>query len=306
MKKTLYLLILVILLVSCNSEKKYKYIETVQETGILGSTDVTDNEPEIIKATNDSSAYVEAYSKFCISQKVAQDMTKALGSSAGIPLSFKLLNEQGENIANSVYFINKDSIEREIKKRIFSQPNNIASTVEESKKERHQAALAALKVDSEMVKKLKPYFRVKTDKFDPDQTKWYIPLSAPRYINRNGIYCYFGVKDKVPQNFRFQIQYYADDWLFIEKYQFSIDGEAFEFYPNKVERDNGDGGHIWEWCDDKIMASDLDLIKALANAKSAKIKFVGQQYYKIKTITGNQIRNIKRSLDLYKAMGGKF
>ena len=38
-------------------------------------------------------------------------------------------------------------------------------------------------------------------------------------------------------NFRLRIQYYSDDWLFIRKYQFSIDNKAYEFIPNNVETD---------------------------------------------------------------------
>ena len=134
----------------------------------------------------------------------------------------------------------------------------------------------------------------------------YTPKSAPQYINRNGIYCYFIVTDGTPGPLRFVVQYYADDWLFFKRVQFSIDGNAFEFIPLKTETDNGDGGKIWEWFDEALTSSDQDLIYALSNAHSAKMKFLGQQYFDIKNISQSQITDIKRALDLYHAMGGTY
>lgn len=46
------------------------------------------------------------------------------------------------------------------------------------------------------------------------------------------------------------------------------------------------------------------IIKALAVAKSAKIKFVGRQYSEVRTITAKELESIKNVLDLYSAMGG--
>lgn len=90
------------------------------------------------------------------------------------------------------------------------------------------------------------------------------------------------------------------------KVQFSIDGNAYEYIPNNTETDNRDGGMIWEWFDENLSVKDKNLIEAIANAKNAKMKFIGRQYYDIKTISQQQILDIKRALDLYRAMGGKY
>lgn len=303
MKKIVLLYFLIFVSISCESNKKYQYVETIQEIGTLATPIPTKEDPEIINAKSDSAAFIKAFRRFCSSQKFEQDFAEAYDNILKeIPLSFKLLDEEGNNIANTITFKNKDSIEKAIKKNIFSEPNSILKR----KKERHKEKVASLKVDTVIVKKLKPYFEIKTNEFAADQKQWYTPKSAPRYINKNSIHCYFAVIDEIPRNFRIKIQYYDDDWLFINKYQFSIDGKAYEFYPDNIKRDNGDSGHIWEWCDDRIELSDTDLIKALANAKNAKIKFVGKQYSDVKKITKNQIKSIKRTLELYKAMGGTF
>jgi len=109
----------------------------------------------------------------------------------------------------------------------------------------------------------------------------------------------------MPSNLRFRIQYYAEDWLFFSKVQFSIDDKAYEFVPQNIETDNG-SGNIWEWFDEGVTSYEKELIYALANAKNAKMKFIGRQYYDIKTISQQQIIDIKRVLELYNALGGKY
>lgn len=159
-------------------------------------------------------------------------------------------------------------------------------------------------LDSIKIKELSPLFSLQKDEFDPKGLTWVQPKNRPLYANKNGIYCYFQKNDDGISNFRLRIQYYGEKWLFIEKYQFSIDGKAYEFVPLIVKRDHD--GDVWEWCDEQIKYPDeIKLIKALANAKEAKIKFVGRQYYNIKPISKKQINTIKETLDFYTAMGGK-
>jgi hypothetical protein len=122
----------------------------------------------------------------------------------------------------------------------------------------------------------------------------------------NGIYCYFQTENNIPSNLRFRVQYHADDWLFISRIQFSIDGKAYDYIPSDVETDSGNGGRIWEWFDESLDSSDKELIDALANAKSAKMKLIGKQYHDIKAITTEQINSIKRTLEMYNAMGGNY
>ena len=74
-----------------------------------------------------------------------------------------------------------------------------------------------------------------------------------------------------------------------------------------MERDSGNGGKIWEWADEAIQdESDKDLVNALVNAKSAKMKLIGAQYYEIKAITKGQLASMRKTLQLYNAFGGDF
>lgn len=143
---------------------------------------------------------------------------------------------------------------------------------------------------------------VKSDEFS--DRVWVEPKSAPKYRNRNGIYCYFAMENNKPtDNFRFVFQYYAEDWLFIRSIIFNIDGENITIYPN-METDCG-GGYIWEWFDENY-SYDLELIQKIANAKSVKMKLNGRQYYDTRTLTSTQINDIKLIYEYYKALGGKF
>lgn len=173
--------------------------------------------------------------------------------------------------------------------------NSIDSTsVVDSKKSR---------LDSSKIKSLKHLFTEKKDDFNPNT--WVKPKSRPYYVNQNGFYCYFS-KDSNGNvfNFRFVGQYAAEDWLFIKYLKFNIDGKNYDFYPIKIETDND--STIWEWFDEQIKINDSDLIEAIANAKSVKVRFEGRQYYKDKIMSQSNILSIKNTLEYYKAQGGSF
>ena len=177
---------------------------------------------------------------------------------------------------------------------------NLAISIDTKGNPVHQINAA----DSARIKVLRKGFIIIKDEFDVNDNQWLKPIDGPKYVNKNGVYSYFQTNGGVATNLRFVIQYYSDDWLFIQKYMFSIDGEAFEYIPSEVKTDNGDGGMIWEWFDESADENLKTIMKAIANSKSAKIKMVGRQYFDIKTVTSKQKESIKKTLELYKLLGG--
>lgn len=161
------------------------------------------------------------------------------------------------------------------------------------------------KLKSIDVKKLKTHFKTKKDEFSNNNVVWYYPKTAPNFTNQNGVYLYFMTENGVATNLRFVVQYTSDDWLFIQNIKFSINGVAYTYIPDKVERDNGNGGQIWEWFDESANPNK-SLLKALISAKNAKMKLVGSQYYKEKTITQEQLKSFRETYDLYLGLGGDF
>lgn len=294
LKRAFVMLSAILFLQSCS--KNYTYVEEYMEKGLLGGSS-TQTKEETFLAKTDSAAYMEAFRKYAISMKVYNDLRKqGMGEYLKVPLRFILLNNKGEDITN-VFFATKAKYEEETISRL-QIINAAENTAEEEPVE--------IKIDSAKINELLPFFRVKKDEFDPRGKTWYEPKGAPQYTNRNGIYLYFGVQEGKPLSLRFRIQYYAEDWLFFKKVQFSIDDNAFEYIPSNTETDSGYGGKIWEWFDEPLNKKDRELIYALANANLAKMKFIGRQYYDIKTITKEQIKDIKRVLELYIAMGGDY
>lgn len=299
-------LILLSAFTSCENKKSYKYVEVVEEEGLFGGSDTKEKDPKTIKAATDSAAYLEAYQSFCISLKVDKDMKQSLGKVYSTPTKFKLYNDKGSEITNTVFFADKDKREKEIEENIFSLDNIIQESVDKSKKEKNESFKQTATVDSAKIKKLEKSFRIKADEFSNDNKKWYKPKSSPIYTNANGIYCYFQTENGMPSNLRFRLQYYSDDWLFFKQVQFSIDGKAYDYTPLNTETDSGNGGYIWEWFDESLRASDKELINALANAKTAKMKLIGRQYYDTKNISQEQINSFKRTIELYECMGGQW
>jgi len=129
-------LILLSAFTSCDNKKSYKYVEVVEEEGLLGGSDTKEKDPKTINAATDSAAYLEAYQSFCISLKVNKDMKQSLGKVYSTPTKFKLYNDKGTDITNTVFFADKDKREKEIEENIFSMGNTIQESVDKSKKEK--------------------------------------------------------------------------------------------------------------------------------------------------------------------------
>ncbi|WDF56081.1 hypothetical protein [Mucilaginibacter sp. KACC 22063] len=155
------------------------------------------------------------------------------------------------------------------------------------------SALKQFDVDEKAWNKLYSSMHKRNDEFSSS-----IRLSdptSPKYVNRNGIYCEVE-KSADGADLYFAIQYYADDWLFIDNAIFNLDGENSTYTPTEFKRDNGDG-MIWEWSEERV--EDWAMLSKLATAKKAKVKFIGQQYYKIVRITPQQQKAIRNMLTLY-------
>lgn len=107
--------IIALCMFSCSNEKEYKYIEIVKQIQLTGNgRDIKEKEEKIIMAANDSIAYLEAYKIFCISITVNKQMKADYGLSPSLPKSFKLINEEGINVVNTMSISIKKEIEEEV------------------------------------------------------------------------------------------------------------------------------------------------------------------------------------------------
>lgn len=108
--KLICLFIVVFILNSC--EKKYKYVEREIKGSILGGIETIEKEEEIIAKT-DSSAYLLAFQKFKISEKINRQMRSTHFRYAPITESFILYDKDGNNITY-ISFPSKEKEEAEI------------------------------------------------------------------------------------------------------------------------------------------------------------------------------------------------
>lgn len=271
-------------------DKNYKYVESVEEN--LTQEEKEDNFTE----KNDTLAFLKAYRKFLVSKKSKEDLKKHNVSNKTVK-GFKLFNSNGQEIS-TISFVTREKTMREIEKEVMSKP----STLDKIKSDLEKERLA--NIDSSKVKELAPLFVEKNDEFEGHS--WVEPKTKPKYRNQNAFYLYFmKTKEGYPTNLRFVGQYAADDWLFIQSIKFNIDGYIWDYTPNKIERDNNT--MIWEWFDDNVGSVNAGLVEAIAYAeKPIKVRFIGRQYYKEKTISKKEIKSFLETIQYYKSLGGKY
>lgn len=151
MRKNLVLVLLIIIITSCGQSKKYKYIEIEQKESLFGTTDLNKKNVVIIRVKNDSIAYLAAYQKFCISEKVSQNMKEAFGVASAIPIDFKLIDEQGNDVALLINFDKIDSLKNSVRNKIFKMKNSLKETIDNSKKKKIKDFKKSFKIDSAKV-----------------------------------------------------------------------------------------------------------------------------------------------------------
>lgn len=131
MKKSVLLLLLI--LVSCNENKTYKVVDIVDEEALNGEI-IRKEIVNIEECKNDSIASIMAYNNFCLGQKLDKDYEEKNIKDYTKIIDFKLLNEQNKTITTDKYLTNdiKNKIFKEIfkSKNIFEQTKIVASKEE--------------------------------------------------------------------------------------------------------------------------------------------------------------------------------
>lgn len=113
------LLIALLVLTSCSQKNKqeYRFVMTYMKTNGLASSP-QEAKPLIIRAISDSDAYIQSYMNFCFAKRSYKEEFDISGTIAGKPLSFRILNDSSTDITHRISFMNKDSLENRIAKRV--------------------------------------------------------------------------------------------------------------------------------------------------------------------------------------------
>lgn len=153
-----------------------------------------------------------------------------------------------------------------------------------------------LGITTQAIENLKKKTNIEYDEFE--KSTWLISKNFSNYTNINAIDLYIGKDEDGKVWSRFRIRYEADDWLFIEKYQFSINWNVYDYTPSNIDTDSWNGGRIWEWSDEIVDKETLKIIKAIYENWSANIRFVGSKYNKDRELTTKEIEGIKNMYEL--------
>lgn len=144
------------------------------------------------------------------------------------------------------------------------------------------------------IKKLQPLFTTKYDEFK--KITWVEHKNIPKYTNSWGFYTYIGINDDGSIFERLVIRYYGDNWLFVKEILIKADDFTFQI-TGKMDRDND--SKVWEWMDVEPDDTQLAMIAAVISAKTTKVRFEGDKYYKDRTLTQNEIKGLKDTQEYY-------
>ncbi len=163
------------------------------------------------------------------------------------------------------------------------------------------------KESKESAEKHKKALAKMSKKYDiNDHVTWYSDKSATQSNTKNYVQTYIGKKEKKPW-LGLSINYFSKKkWLSIERIEITVDGNTFEIEEDKPGefKSKEESGGKREWLDRIIKRKDMQLIKKIAAAKIAKIKFVGEDDVYKRTITKTEKKSIKNVLDAFVALGG--
>lgn len=183
-----------------------------------------------------------------------------------------------------------------------------AEAVEASRKASEAAAVAAIadaataeeqarkaRADRSLLKKL-------TIKKDEMSGRTFYS-SGPIHSYNNYIRLYI-VESGDSLNLRLIVQYFGDDWLFVERAWTRVGGASVDLpLIGDWERDNS-GGKVWEWSDSRIAGGALVIVKGLLQANNPTVRFEGSKYYKDFKPSAAQLQAMRKVLAAYEAATG--
>jgi len=142
--------------------------------------------------------------------------------------------------------------------------------------------------------------RKKEDKVE--NVTWYQHPNQPRYLNsRSTVYLYIGRKGEHGSPWlRMKTVYASSNWLFVDNVIAWHDGIREPLVSGHFKRDNN--SRIWEWRDDSPTGYQIEVLKSLADAKEAILRFEGAQYRKDVTLSAADKKAIREVLLAYEIM----
>jgi len=139
-------------------------------------------------------------------------------------------------------------------------------------------------------------------KVDPiEKITWYEDKTTTPFNNVNSAHLYISDDGRKPW-LHFRLQYAGEKWLFIQSATIVIDGKKAGEVSGSWKRDNN--STVWEWSDVPIDSDNVALVRQLAGATKATIRYSGQQYIRDRDIPASELKAMRNVLAAYKELGG--
>ena len=143
-----------------------------------------------------------------------------------------------------------------------------------------------------------------TDYDKVQKLTWYQHKNQPQYTDITCyMYPYIGRMDDGYTWLRVALNYTDAKtdagWIFFDHVIFSVDGENTTKYFNRSEIIRDNDTEVWEIADFEPNASEIQLLKSIANSTETIIRFEGDEYYEDHIVTDKEKAAILDVLTAY-------
>lgn len=146
------------------------------------------------------------------------------------------------------------------------------------------------------INEIRKQLRRKVDSVE--NVTWLHSKLTPQYISGNVLYCYVGEQSNTAW-LRVIYGFSQDDWVFMDKIIFNIDGSIREILVPYSDRKTDIGNGIVEWVDRLVEPTDIGFLQSIANSKKTLVKFSGDTKQRSFTVSQNQKNALKQILRYY-------
>ena len=143
------------------------------------------------------------------------------------------------------------------------------TTLQNMKRQQGEDILATMKADEDIFQKITFYY--------PSAWKWY-DSNTWAADERCFILPYVGRQNDNVW-LRCVYNYTGSDWVFYKKVYIVTDNNTYtkSFKYFDIVHDNS-GGDVWEYIDDEVTSSDIEMFKDMANSSAVYVRFEGDDY----------------------------
>ena len=161
---------------------------------------------------------------------------------------------------------------------------------------------------AELNKKLRAVKRLKKEYDDVSNVTWYYNPYFTHFNNRFLTSIYIGKQNNYVW-LRLKMSFCGETFLSINEAYLSYDGNTQRIYfdtykDRKTDCDLLSRNPWWEWFDVPVSEDLLEYLRGCANAKSVKMRFVGDKYARTRTLSTNEMKALKDVLLAYDVLRG--